>query len=592
LLVAMLVELCIRDLALIEGVDLSFGPGLGVVTGETGAGKSLLVGALELLLGARPRGDAAGWVREGAARARVEGRFVLAPGPALERVRAFLAAELPAVHEEWSGATSDADAELVVGRAVARDGRSKAHVDQRPVSMKALKSLVPLLLEIHGQNEHQRLLEPAEQRGLVDAFGGLTELASEYRARRATWLSQLDRLERADEEAAARSGRLDYLRFQLDELERAAPERGEKARLVEEREVLRGAERLRAERGARVDALSEGEGAALDVLREADRTVSRWRESIGALAGPSDALRGAALHLEEAAAGLRSFVDGITGDPARLEEVEERLVQLEHLERKHGAEADVLAERAEALAAEVLALEGEERDATNLTHELARARGALEDAAGRLAKARRSLRPKLSRAVGRSLSELGLRAAKVELSVEPRGPAPSPNARAADSDPAADRARFGSDGTDDVELLLAANPGEPPRPLRHVASGGEAARIMLALRAVLAACDRGRTLVFDEVDAGVGGRLGPKVGAHLRALGESHQVLCVTHLPAIAALADTHLRVTKETHRGRTRTAVVELGGDARVQEIADMIAGGAGEATAQAEARRLLEAR
>ncbi len=582
----MLVELCIRDLALIEKVDLCFGPGLGVITGETGAGKSLLVGALEFLLGERPRGDIAGWVRDGAEHARVEGRFTLS-GASAARVRERIARELPALADEL-----DVDDELLLGRTLSRDGRTRAHLDHRPIALKSLRALAPVLIEIHGQNDHQRLLEPAEQLRLVDSFGGLADELATYRALRARWLLLAERVLGLDRERAERIDRLEYLRFRVAELQRAAPEPGEKAALVGERAILRDAAAIRSELGGLGEALSESDEALLDRLRQAERLVGRWRARIDAIAPVADELCEAVLHLEEACASLASFVDGVEDDPARLELVEGRLADVEKLEERFGVGADELGGRRAVMQTELDELARAEQGADGLADELETVRAELATSAGRLAQARRALGPRLAQSVCARLDELGLGKARFELDVAPRERAPSPNEKPADLAERIERDRrlFGSRGTDAVEFRLAANPGEPMRPLRHVASGGEAARIMLALRGVLASCDQGRTLVFDEIDAGVGGRLGPAVGEHLRALGEHHQVLCVTHLPAIAAAAATHLCVRKRTARERTCTEVARLDGDERAREIADMIAGGADEATARAEARRLLE--
>ncbi len=583
----MLVELCIRDLALIDNAELSFGPGLNVITGQTGSGKSLLVGALELLLGDRPRGEASGYVRTDCKRALVEGRFLVPAGDRARSVHGWLVENLPAlVEDEFTDAEVGAELELVLSRTIGADGRTRAHVDQRPISLRALKSLAPILFEIHGQNDHQKLLESPEQLRLTDAFGGLEPQVGSYRERRAEWLELTERCQRLDEERNERRDRLELLRFQAAELEAAGLEAGERARLVEERALLRNAGELRAELEGWLQSLSEGDGAALDALRGADNAITRWRADLPALDELGEDLRAAVVHLEEAASALASFTSGVEVDPVRLEHAEVRLALLEELERKYETDEVGLLARCAGLSDEVVALEGEEGEAKNWLHELGRARGALADRAAELTRARRSLGEKLSHAVREALEELGLGAARFELSVKPRAAA---GFEEGDPEAEADKKRFGSSGADHVEFLLAANPGESERPLRHVASGGEAARIMLALRGVLAACESGRTLVFDEVDAGVGGRLGPRVGKHLAKLAGHHQVLCVTHLPAIAAQADQHLRVAKSTTKGRTHASVEELTGELRESEIADMIAGGGEEATARAEARRLL---
>jgi DNA repair protein RecN (Recombination protein N) len=582
----------VRDLVLFERETLALGPGLNVVTGETGAGKSLLVGALELLLGQRPR---PGLVRPGAERALVEGRFLVPRGAAAHALERWLANHLPAVADEWRRAAT-AERELILGRAVERDGGTRAYVDQRPVTQRLLAELARRLFEIHGQNDHQRLLEPSEQLILLDHFGGLEGELAAYRRARAEWLAKAERALALHEARAARRERLELVREDLFELRAAAPGEGEEAELRSEREVLRHASGLGQELGALVEELLEVDGALLDRLRRAERVVGGWRERVAALAGPAEELALAAAHLEDAAGALRSFTDRLEVDPARLEAVEARLAELERLARKHGRDVGGLAALALELEAECAALEADEASLEGLAEEVARARAELSAAGGELRRARKAQKPKLLRAVEAALGKLGLEGARFDLRLGQRS-ADEPPPAAGGLDRAAfeaDRGRFGERGIDRIEFLLAANPGQEPAKLRQVASGGETARIMLALRSALArrGAGRARVLVFDEIDAGVGGRLGPAVGEHLKALGAHHQVLCVTHLPAVAALADRHLRVVKEIAEQRARTRVEALSGEARVDEIADMIAGGAAEDTARAEARRLLALR
>jgi len=586
----MLTELSIRDVALFEHGELSFEGGLNVVTGETGAGKSLLIGALELLLGRQPRSNL---LRRGAERACVEGRWSFAAGSVPPRLCEWLAENLPAALEEIEEGHDggSGELELVLSRSVARDGRTRAHLNQRPVTRAALRELAGMLVEIHGQNDHQKLFEPVEQTRLIDAFGGHARIVEEYRARRGQWLELAARLRDWSAREAERRDRLDLLRFQVGELEQALPSSGEMNALRSERQVLRNAEQLGAQLGALVESLCEGEGAALDVLRAAETALERWEQKIAELAPPAAALREASAHLAQAAWALRSFLDEVECSPARLEEVETRLAQVERLERKFRCDAAELEARLGSMRAELDQLEAEASGVDELAARCARAKAELEEAAARLTAARKRLRPRLKRAVLESLSDLGLGQADFDLRLSPRRAAAlaSPNADGAKAAGEAEARRFGPDGADEVEMELAANPGEGRGPLRRVASGGEAARVMLALRGALAARQTIPTLVFDEIDAGVGGRLAPRVGAHLRALAEHYQILCVTHLPAVAAAARRHLKVAKRTARGRTTTAVVELEGERRVAEVADMIAGGADQETARAEARRLL---
>lgn len=572
----MLVELAILDLALIEGLELSFGGGLNAITGETGAGKSLLVGALELLIGERPRGSA--WIREGATRARIEGRFLLQSGAGADRVQAFLDRELPELGEDWKVESGgQPERELILGRVLEKSGRTRAHVNQAAVTQKALRALAELLFEIHGQNDHQLLLEPSHQLELLDSFGKLGPKVQRYRLRHGEFVDVAEKLTRLERERQTRRDRLDLVRYQANELAEADLQPGERARLVADRELLRHGEALRKDLGIWLDALCDGDDTALDRLRTLERGMEAWKRRLPALGGPLEELVTAKLHLEEASARLATLADGVDADPARLERIEDRLATLERLERKYNAdEAGLVRLRAD-LEREAAEIEEAEQGLGDLVARRDAALSALETAARELGAARRAQVAPLAKALHGILGELGLEKARFDVSLETRPAGP-------------DGAGYGERGRDRVEFLLAANPGEPMQPLRQVASGGEAARVMLALRTALAGCGSGRTLVFDEVDAGIGGRLGPAIGKHLRSLGEHHQVLCVTHLPAIAALAHRHLKVSKQVSKGRTRTEIRELEGDAREREIADMIAGGADQATARAEARRLLE--
>lgn len=576
----MLTELVIRDLALIESAAVELTAGLNALTGETGAGKSLFVGSLELLRGETPRGGAASWVRRDASQARVEGRFVIADPLVRERVAACLAEELPELAEELQGSLrGSAELELILGRTLLRDGKTRAHVNQRPVTLRALGKLAALVLEIHGQNDHQRLLDPAEQLRLFDAFAGLEARLAEYAGLRALWQAKRETLLRLEQRTEERRERLELLRFQRAELADARLVPDEPAALLEERELLRGAGELRTQLGAVTDSLLEADDAALDRVKAAGRALERWVERLPRLAPALEALRSAEVHLAEAGSAVVSLLDGVADDPARLEAVEGRLAELEDLARKYRTDEAGLAGVLEAIERELGELEGAGTSAEELAAAVAAARADLERVARELVKKRRAAGPKLEKAIRASLAGLGLAKASFEVAWKARGEGED------------EAQRFGPAGIEDLEFLLASNPGEPCLPLARVASGGEAARIMLALRAVLSAGDRGRTLVFDEIDSGVGGRLGPEVGAALRALGEHHQILCVTHLPAIAAVATRHLAITKEVQAGRTRTTLTALDGEARVAEVADMIAGGADEQTARAEARRLLRA-
>lgn len=576
-----MLELSIRDLALFEDASFSFGEGLNCITGETGAGKSLFIGALRLLLGERPKGNL---VREGASEARVEGMFQFAGDGVPARLREVLEEHAPEVLEELG---EGEDLELVVARRLRSDGKTQGRLNGRVVTQRVLRSLSGALVEIHGQHGGTALFEVREQVALLDAYGGHAGMVEAYAELRREWLGLVERLASFEEGARQRTDRLDLVRFQAGELEEAGLSVEEGRELIEERERLRHAEELLREVGGALEGLDGEEGSAIVLVQRAVAALERWEVRIAELGEPAEALKEAAVHLGEAAEALASFVDGVEVAPERLEEVEGRMAGIERLAKKHGTDLKGLVELRERLAAELEELEGGAGSAEEMEHAVAAAEGRLSEAAAALSKKRRALRKRMKDAVEASLADLGLERAEFGVLVEAREAAKldSPNAAAGGGG----RRIFGVDGADRVEFQLAANPGEGLSPLVDVASGGEAARILLALRGVLAGKKTIPTLVFDEIDAGVGGRLAPRVGAHLRMLGEEHQILCVTHLPAVAAAAHRHLRVEKETEEGRTRTRVAELFEEARVSEVADMIGGGAGAQTAQAEARRLL---
>lgn len=565
----MLVELAIRDLALIDRAEVELEAGLVVLTGSSGAGKSLLVGALEMLAGLPPKGGAATWVRQGADQARVEARFEL-EGKTAQRVRGFLA-------ENASELLEDADEgetlELVLGRTLRADGRTRAAIDHRSVPLRLLRSIAGLLFEIHGQNDHQRLLEPDEQRRLLDAFAGAGPGLAKYETARSVWNERREALEERRTRLSDASQRLDLLRFQHEELSTANLVPGERAKLAQERVLLRSSHELASELGGLMNDLVEREGAAVETVQRGVHTLEKWGDTVDRLRSAAVDCNTALAHLDEATRTLSDVMDDVRHDPERLEEVETRLVQLESLERKYSTDEAGLVAKCEELERELSELAEGEEGLAGLEAALVVATKDLEKAGRALTKKRRAAFPKLTREVVGRLGELGLPKAVFELQLTARE---------------GDR-RFGAGGTEDVEFLLSLNPGQDARPLRHVASGGEAARVLLAVRTVLSQADRGRTLVFDEIDSGVGGRLGPEVARQLSALGTTHQVLVVSHLPAIAAGADLHLHVSKQVRKGKTESTIVPLAGPERVREIADMIAGGGAQKTAQAEAKRLL---
>jgi DNA repair protein RecN (Recombination protein N) len=562
----MLRELHVRDFALLEDVRVEFGPGLNVLTGETGAGKSMLVDALGAVLGQRTPSDV---VRAGASCARVAAVF---EAPGASRVRAVVdELGLP-----WE------DGNLVLVREVG--GRARAYVNGEPATVGVLRRLGAVLAEIHGQHEGQRLLEPAAHRELLDAFGGEEVLPRRGRVEElfGRWRALRSELRALDVGERERAQRVDLLRFQVAEIDAVRPRPGELEELVALRTRLANAERLRECVAAAYQALYGDEGAACDRVGRAAallRQAAAWDASLGPVV---EALEAVETQLAELSREVRAAAERADSDPARLDEVESRLAAVRALLRKYGDTVEAVLDYRERAARELEALENADSRRAELEGRLRVAEAELAAAAQQLSQARAEAARRLEKAVVRHLHDLAMPAARFRVQLE------------VDEDPdglevGGRRLRVAPWGLDQVEFLLSANPGEPPRPLHRVASGGELSRVMLALRTVLARAEPPVVMVFDEVDAGVGGRTGHVIGTKLSELAGFCQVLCVTHLPQIAALAHHHLRIRKETDRGRTRTLVEVLEGEARVEEIARMLSGPSPTDTARRHARELL---
>jgi DNA repair protein RecN (Recombination protein N) len=567
-------ELRIENLLLIDRAELRLAPGLNVVTGETGAGKTLLAQALDLLLGGRA---GSGVVRSGAAEAYVEGVFSMpdwgsrAPGsdpPAPDRPEI-----LPTGAEE-----------IVLARRVWPDGRTRAYVCGRSATVADLRELGGALVAFYGQHEHRRLMLSAVQLDVLDAHCGV-EVAS-LRARVGEAYAQVRELEERTaglhELAAGRERELDLLAFELDEIERVAPSEDEARELGEERERLRHLETLRAAAFAGAEAISpeSGGGGAGELLAQAAAVVQHAAGIDAQLAALSERLGALAYEAEDVGAGLRSYALGLEGSPGRLEEVEERLAQFARLERKHGgAIAEVLA-HAERCRARREELERAEIALGEVAEELASARGELDRLAGELSERRRKAAPALAGAVRERLAELAMPEASFEVQVESRPEGCGPR------------------GMDTVELLIAANPGLPAGPLREIASGGELSRVMLALLSAAhgagagePTANTGPLLVFDEIDAGIGGHTARAVGEHLRTLAAGRQILCITHLPQVAALAARHFTIAKDLGAAPARTTVSVIDGDRVVGELVRMLGAPDGDRSATRHARQLLRA-
>jgi DNA repair protein RecN (Recombination protein N) len=553
----MLREIRVRNFAVIDTVTAVFGPGLNVLTGETGAGKSMLIDAILLVRGARAQTDI---IRTDTDTATVEAVFDVEPHGAVAAVL------------DDAGLALD-DGQLVVRRELAQSGRHRAFVNDSPVTVGLLERLGDHLVEIHGQHEHQRLLEPARQLDLLDRFADAEELRERVGgifARHRTAWAEVERMRAAERDRAQRE---DLLRFQLSELDSARLREGEEEELRAERRRLQHAERLIAGLAEVGGLLDEDESSAASRLHRAGRLLRELARFDPAFAAPADTLDGAGSLIEDALAAVRGLRERVTVTPGRLEEVDERLDALTRLKRKYGdTEVAMLAFR-DGVAVELEKLDRHEEILAAQEKTLAALEAELAQAAVALSERRRTAADRLAGEAERELRQLGMDRARFAIAVEP-GP----------------MAEVGPRGLDRVEFRLSANPGEDVRPLAKVVSGGELSRTMLALKAVLARADRVPTMIFDEVDAGIGGRVAAVVAQKLARAGEARQVLCVTHLAPIAARASHHVRVWKGVRAGRTRVSAEVLTGEARVEEVARMVAGERVTDTARGHARELLE--
>jgi DNA repair protein RecN (Recombination protein N) len=544
-----LLQLAIRNIVLIEKLVLELGPGFSAITGETGAGKSMVVDALSLVLGGRARPEL---VRSGTDEAEVEALFELSPNG---RVNAQLeAAGIPSGRE------------LVVRRVVQAEGRSRAYVNGRLCTAAQLSELAAELCDIASQHESVALTDPSTHIEYLDAFGRLESdrmaLTDQVDA-----LAELVRgLQAASALERGRAEREDFLGWQMREIDEIDPHAGEEAELANERSRLRHADKLQSATRHAAEKLYEGEGATCDELARVAAEIDQAAAVDPSLAPFARTIESARAELADASRALARYADSVEANPERLAEVEERSFRLDKLLRKHGpTTADVIAHRA-ALAQELASLGG----ASDRVAELQAARSLRATEVGAAARAlsrkRRGAAEKLADAIGRQLSQLGMGRARVVVEV-------TPTAAAGDA-LLVDGARLTRTGVDRVEFLIAPNRGEEPRPLRKIASGGELSRALLALKRVLAGQGPAGTYVFDEVDAGVGGAIAEVIGHAIADIARQRQVVCITHLPQIAALADAHFVVDKTETRGRTHTTVRRLATAERVDEIARMIGG------------------
>ena len=556
----MLRSLEIRDILIIDRLELGFRPGLNVLTGETGAGKSILLDALGFVLGWRGRADV---VRAGAERGEVTAVFALEAG---HPARAVL-------DEAGLGAGGDAAGEVILRRAATADGRKTAWVNDRRTSGEVLRALSDALVEVHGQADDRGLLDARGHRRLLDAFGGHEAAQARVRAAWRARSAARAALERAEAALADLRAEEDFLRHAVAELDALAPEPGEEAALDTERRRMQAAARVR-EDVARAHAALAGDGAGAPSAEGLAADAQRWLEGAaatleGALDPALQALGRALDDLAHAAQAIEAAAEALAFDPARLERVEERLFALRGLARKHSVPPDEVPALADNLRARLAALDGGARDLDALRAGAEEAEAALAQACAALTEARVDAGRRLDAAMAGELAPLKLDRARFETRIEPAEPGP--------------------DGADAVTFTVATNPGTPQGPLNRVASGGELSRFLLALKVCLTRGASGLTLIFDEIDRGVGGATADAVGRRLAALAEGAQVLVVTHSPQVAARGAHHWRVEKRVEAETTRSTVTALAAEERVDELARMLAGDIVTDEARAAARALL---
>ncbi|GAA3508367.1 DNA repair protein RecN [Actinomadura keratinilytica] len=556
-------EVRIQGLGVIDDAVLDLSPGFNVVTGETGAGKTMVVTSLGLLFGGRADPQR---VRPGAGRATIEGRIVVDPaGRVADRV-------------EEAGGELD-DGVLIISRSVSAEGRSRAHLGGRSVPVSTLITLADDLVAVHGQSDQQRLLQAGRQRAALDRYAG-AELTGPLRAYTAAYQRHRQvgaQLEELTTRARERAGEAEVLRFGLEEIEKVDPRPGEDAELAAEEERLAHADALRGAATAAHEALLGDPDAVIEaanvvgLLGQARHALEAVRDHDPALAGMADRLAEAGYLVADVGTELAAYGESVDADPARLAAVQERRAELTALTRKYGQTLDEVLEWARRSAARLAELEGDDQRIEELRAEHAELSERLAAAAAELTAVRTRAAERFSRAVTEELTALAMPHARVEVAVTPAG-------------------EYGPYGADEVEVRLAPHPGAPALPLHKGASGGELSRVMLAIEVVFAGADPVPTFVFDEVDAGVGGKAAVEIGRRLARLARSAQVIVVTHLPQVAAFADQHLLVEKADDGSVTRSGVTVLDREGRVRELSRMLAGLEDSELGRAHAEELLQ--
>lgn len=561
----MLCSLYIRDYALIEELEVEFGRGLNIITGETGAGKSIIVGALKMILGERASTEV---VRSGARKAVIEGIFD--------------EADVPPIVELLRENAIDAGDEIILRREIT-SSQSRAFINDTPATVQLLRSVASLLIDLHGQHEHQSLLHSETHLPTIDQVGNLGSLREEYEA----VYEQVQALVRERAALAKRERELrqqrDLIRFQIEEIDRVDPQPDEEERLEDERRVLENAETLFQATNSIYESLYASDAAAHDVLVQARAELENLVRIDRTFEESLREIRSAEAIVAELARTLQDYNSGIEFNPERLEEIRVRSMALEALKRKYGGTLEAVLEHRRSIGETYELASDFEGAIARLDERIEEARLKLTDAAVRLSDRRKQVAKDVEDAIVRELAHLGMTHSRFEVrfDVVPQedGLIETPSGRVA--------ARPG--GMDDVEFYISTNVGEAPRPLAKIASGGEVSRVMLALKTILARSERLPILVFDEIDTGISGAMARQVGQKMHGLSRSHQIIAITHLPQIAALGDLHFRVSKSIADGRTRTEMVRLDESEHAGQLASLIAGGQVTEAALESARELM---
>ena len=560
----MLRELHISNLAVIADARVEFDVGLNCFTGATGAGKSLVIGAIELLLGLRPASDL---LRAGADEGRVTGMFQVDDAEQLRQVDAITDLNV-----------SGEGGELLLVRKLLASGRSTASLNGRPITLQMLKQIGEVLVDVHGQHDSTFLLKPSNQLGVVDRFADVDALRERYHEVYAELAEARRKIADLGTGERLRKQQLELLTFQAEEIDKADLSAAEHVELEGRASMLQNVERIRTDASETHQLLVESESSLVDQLKPLAATLDELAALDPQLKPIGESMRSGLIQIEEAAFDLGRYVERLEGDPETLAEVNERLNTINRLLRKYGINVDAVLEFRAKIQVEIDTLSNAAANADELSKKIAPLEKKLRELGGELTKKRQAAARAIGPRVQAQLAELLMEKATFEVAVAPLAE-PSPS------------------GLDVVEMIVQTNPGLPAQPLRRIASGGEIGRIMLAIKSVLSAISPRRdagpsamVLVFDEIDAAIGGRLGAIIGAKLRQLATSHQVLCITHLPQIACYADRHLTVRKVQGGEKTQTTVRAIAGDERLEELAEMIGGKTVTETTRAQARELLQ--